>query len=178
MKDGCNAKFLYQNQFSLPRDWPRDRHVGTCPCLLSFLATYKLCSNFQVTTEKDSRFGRAVQTIACHLDAQSKRSRAIWTSGPNDRVPFFFCTLPRLGAAFAKPCCLSPCPHNKQSSPAFHDSSWPSPRGWNILLSRYDWLIDTISYFDWLVFYEVGKASGTNQIAPPRMSAGSRLVEN
>ena len=25
------------------------------------------------------------------------------------------------------------------------------------ILSRYDWLIDTMSYFDWLVFYEAGK---------------------
>ena len=82
--------------------WPRDRHVGTCPCLLSFLATYKLCSNFQVTTEKDSRFGRAVQTIACHFDAQSKRSRAIWTSGPNDRVSFFFLHSPATWCSFCE----------------------------------------------------------------------------
>ena len=158
MKDGCNAKFLYQNQFSLPRDWPRDRHVGTCPCLLSFLATYKLCSNFQVTTEKDSRFGRAVQTIACHLDAQSKRSRAIWTSGPNDRVPFFLQLLRSLAASL---------PVHTTNNPAQPSTTAPDRHPGGEILSRYDWLIDTMSYFDWLVFYEAGKFARPIRLPPP-----------
>ena len=63
-----------------------------------------------------------------------------------------------------------------QSSPAFHDSSWPSPRGWNIIAL---WLVNRYNIIFWLVGvlrgWEVRK---TNQIAPPRMGGGSRLVEN
>ena len=57
--------------------------------------------------------------------------------------------------------------HCSNTGPAFHDSSWPPPRGWNILLSRYDWLIDTLSYFDWLVFYEAGKFARPIRLPPP-----------
>ena len=35
------------------------------------------------------------------------------------------------------------------------------------ILSRYDWLIDTISYFDWLVFYEAGKFARPIRLPPP-----------
>ena len=136
--------------------WPRDRHVGTCPCLLSFLATYKLCSNFQVTTEKDSRFGRAVQTIACL---------------------FFFCTLPRLGAAFAKPCCLS-LPVHTTNNPAQPSTTARDRHPGGEILSRYDWLIDTMSYFDWLVFYEAGKFARPIRLPPPGMSGSFLLAEN
>ena len=104
-----------------------------------------------MTTEKNTRFGRAVQS---HL-----HSPATWWD-----------------TTFATPCCLSRCPHNKQSSPAVHESSWPSPRGWNIIAL---WLVDRYNVIFWLVGvlrgWEVHK---TNQIAPPEMSGRSLLVKN